>query len=143
MGSEKKPKGGGGYKWGSALIWAGGQFCVNWFITYEQHIWTTASACFSAFFAGWTTSVLLARFAKWGANLGIMMILGVIFGVVVFSGALSGLQSAPDWWKAKEVTVDWDKLLALLTGPSIVPPAALGLLTGVYVRMKFPQSSKK
>jgi hypothetical protein len=31
-------------------------------------LWPTISACFSAFFAGWTTSALLGRFAKWGAN---------------------------------------------------------------------------
>jgi hypothetical protein len=143
MGSDKKPKSGGGYKWGSALIWAGGQFCVNWFITYEQHIWTTASACFSAFFAGWTTSALLGRFAKWGANAGVLMILGVLIGVAVFSGAFSGLSSAMDWWKAKEIRVDWDKLQASLLSWSVVPPMVFGLLTGFFVRLKVPRSGGK
>ena len=67
MGDDKKKGGGGGYKFGSALIWAGGQFAVCWFVT-EDSLWATVSACFSAFFAGWTTSALLGRFAKWGAN---------------------------------------------------------------------------
>ena len=92
MGSEKekkKPKssGGGGYKWGSGFIWAGGQFAVNWFITYQVGLWGIGSACFSAFIAGWTTSAFVGRFAKWGANAWILLVLGVVFGVAIFSGA--------------------------------------------------------
>jgi hypothetical protein len=34
---------------------------------------------------------LLGRFAKWGANAWVMMILGVLIGVAVFSGAFSGI----------------------------------------------------
>jgi hypothetical protein len=142
MGSDKKSKespkksGGGGYKWGSALIWAGGQFAVNWFVTPETLLPTVISACFSAFFSGWTTSALLGRFAKWGANAWVMMILGVLVGVAIFSGAFSGLSAALDWWKTKEVKVDWDKLQAALLTWSVVPAAALGLLTGLYVRMR-------
>jgi len=140
MGSEKKPKknGGGGYKWGSGLIWAGGQWAVCWFIT-EDSLWATVSACFSAFIAGWTTSALVGRFAKWGANAWIMMILGVFLGVAVFSGAFSGISAALDWWKAKEVKVDWEKLQAFLLSWAVLPPAGLGLLTGLYVRMKTPR----
>src|SRR5215831_4131038 len=102
MGAEKKPKnnGGGGYKWGSALIWAGGQFAVCWFIT-EDKLWATISACFSAFFSGWTTSAVLGRFGKWGANAWIMMGLGVLIGVAVFSGAFSGLGALTHWLSAK------------------------------------------
>ena len=142
MGGEKKPKEkekpkkSGGYRWGSALIWAGGQWAVNWFLTPETTLWTVITACFSAFFSGWTTSALLGRFAKWGANAWVMMILGVLIGVAVFSGAFSGLSAALDWWKTKDVKVDWDKLQAALLSWSVVPPAALGLLTGLYVRMK-------
>lgn len=146
MGGDKKskdaPKKGGGYKWGSALLWAGGQWAVNWFLTPETSLWTVVTACFSAFFSGWTTSALLGRFAKWGANAGVMMVLGVLIGVAVFSGAFSGLSAALDWWRAKNVSVDWDKLQALLLSWSVVPPAALGLLTGLYVRMKVPQGKK-
>jgi len=155
MGADKKPKsgggGGGGYKWGSALIWAGGQFAVCWFIT-EDKLWATISACFSAFFAGWTTSALLGRFAKWGANAWVMMILGVLLGVAVFSGAFSGVGALINWLSAKGIvgaslgamasnapSVDWEKLQAVLLSWSVVPPAVLGLLTGLYVRMKTPK----
>ena len=143
MGADKKPKsGGGGYKWGSAMIWAAGQFAVCWFIT-EDKLWATTSACFSAFFAGWTTSAVLARFAKWGANAWVMMVLGVLIGVAVFSGAFSGIATAYDWWTAKNVKVDWEKLLAFLITWAVLPPAALGLLTGLYVRARTPAGAKK
>ena len=148
MGSEKdkkKPKGGsggGGYKWGSGFIWAGGQFAYNWFFTPELHILPTASAVISAFLAGWTTSAIVGRFAKWGANTWIMMILGVIVGVAVFSGAFTGLSAAIDLIRAKDVKVDWAKLQAFLLSWSVVPPAALGLLTGLYVKTKFPGGKK-
>lgn len=145
MGSEKKkPKsGGGGYKWGSGLIWAGGQWAVNWFITYQVGLWEIGSACFSAFVAGWTTSAFLGRFAKWGANTWMMMILGALFGVAVFSGAFTGLFAAIDWWKTKDVKVDWDKLQDFLLSWSVVPPAVLGVLTGLYVRAKIPGGGGK
>jgi len=141
MGDGKK-KGGGGHKWGSGLIWAAGQWAVCWFITFDT-LWATISACLSAFFAGWTTSALLSRFAKWGANPWVMMILGVLIGVAVFSGAFSGISAALDWWRTKDVKVDWDKLQAFLLSWSVVPPAALGLLTGLYVRSKTPSGGKK
>jgi len=146
MGSEKdkkKPKsGGGGYKWGSAMIWAGGQFAYNWFFTPEMHILPTASAVFSAFLAGWTTSAFVGRFAKWGANAWILLILGIVFGVAVFSGAFSGLYAAIDWWKTKDVKIEWDKLRAFIFSMSVVPPAILGAMTGLYVKTKFPGGKK-
>jgi hypothetical protein len=142
MGDDKK-KGGGGYKLGSAFLWAGGQWAVNWFLTPDIHLWKIISACFSAFFAGWTTSALLGRFAKWGANAWVMMILGVLIGVAVFSGAFTGLSAAVEWWMTKEVKVDWDKLQKFLLDWSVVPTAVLGLLTGLYVRSKTPRSGKK
>ncbi|HVR86098.1 MAG TPA: hypothetical protein VMU54_17380 [Planctomycetota bacterium] len=143
MGDDKKKGGGGGYKWGSAFIWAGGQWAVNWFLTPDTHLWSVISACFSAFFAGWTTSALLGRFARWGANSWVMMILGVLIGVAVFSGAFSGISTAVDWWNAKNINVDWDKLQASLLTWSIVPPIALGLVTGLYVRANTPKGGKK
>src|SRR5436190_4059526 len=132
MGDDKK-KGGGGFKFGSALIWAGGQWAVCWFVT-EDSLWATVSACFSAFLAGITTAGLLGRFAKWGANAWVMMLLGALVGVAVFSGAFSGISAAIDWWRTKNVKVDWDKLQAFLMSWAVVPPAALGLLTGLYVK---------
>jgi hypothetical protein len=162
MGSDKKSdkkknggSGGGGYKWGAALIWAGGQWAVCWFIT-EDALWATISACFSAAFAGWTTSALLSRFAKWGANNWVMMLLGTLLGVAVFSGAFSGLAAAIEWFTAKGIfgsavsaatasapKIDWDKLQKFLLSWAVLPPAGLGLLTGLYVRGKFAGGSKK
>jgi hypothetical protein len=136
MGDDKK-KGGGGYKLGSAFIWSAGQWAVCWFVT-EDTLLHTISACVSAFFAGWSTSALLGRFAKWGANAWVMMILGVLVGVAIFSGAFTGLTAAIDWWRAKDVKVDWDKLQKFLLSWSVVPPAGLGLLTGLYVKSKTP-----
>jgi hypothetical protein len=143
MGDDKKKGGGGGYKWGSAMIWAGGQWAVNWFLTPDTHLWPVIFACFSAFFAGWTTSSLLGRFARWGANAWVMMILGVLIGLAVFSGAFSGISAAIDWWNSKELKVDWNKLQLFLLSWSALPPAALGLLTGLYVRANTPRSGKK
>lgn len=140
MGDGKK-SGGGGFKFGSAMIWAAGQWAVCWFVT-EDTLWATVSACFSAFFAGLTTAGLLGRFAKWGANTWVMMLLGVLIGVAVFSGAFSGISAALDWWRTKNVTVDWDKLQAFLLSWAVVPPAALGLLTGLYVKSKSPGKKK-
>jgi hypothetical protein len=142
MGDEKKKKG-GGYKLGSGLIWAGGQWGVNWFLTPDLHLWQIVSACFSAFFAGITTAGLLGRFAKWGANAWVMMILGVLVGVAVFSGAFTGLSAAWDWYNTKDIKVDWDRLQKTLLDWSVLPAAALGLLTGLYVRSRTPQGGKK
>ena len=144
MGSdkEKKPKT-GWYRFGSGLLWAGGQFAYNWFITYELKDRTTYSAIFSAFIAGWTTAAILGRFAKWGAGYKVLMISGVLVGVAIFSGAFTGLSSAPDWWAAKSIKVDWTELQKFLLSPSVAPPAGLGLLTGVYVRTKIPRPKKK
>src|SRR5579872_5301758 len=119
MGDDRKKGGGGGYKWGSAVIWASGQWAVCWFVT-EDLLIPTISACVSAFFAGWTTSSLLGRFAKWGANAWVMMILGVLIGAAIFSGAFSGIRTALEWWDTKNVKVDWDKLQAFLLSLSVV-----------------------
>jgi hypothetical protein len=165
MGSDKKSDkkksggggGGGGYKWGSALIWAGGQWAVCWFVTPEKyHLWAVVSACFSAAFAGWTTSALLSRFAKWGANNWVMMLLGTLLGVAVFSGAFSGLAAAIEWFTVKGIfgsalsaatastpRIDWEKLQDFLLSWAVLPPAGLGLLTGLYVRGKFAGGAKK
>ena len=141
MGDDKKKGGGGGYKLGSAFIWAGGQFAVCWFVTYDS-LWATIWACISAFVAGWSTSAMLGRFAKWGANAWVMMVLGVVVGVAIFSGAFTGLSAIFDWWQAKNVKVDWDKLQKFLLSWSVVPPAGFGLLTGLYVKSKSPKGKK-
>ena len=144
MGSEKEkaPKT-GWYRFGSGLLWGGGQFAYNWFLTPELRLTATLSAVFSAFIAGWTTAAILGRFAKWGLGYKALMPLGVLVGVAVFSGAFSGLSSALNWLATKEVKVDWLKLQEFLLSWSVAPPAGLGLLTGAYVRAKIPVPKKK
>lgn len=139
MAEEKQ---GGGYKIGSALIWAAGQWAICWFVT-EDPLTSTISASFSALFAGWTTSALLGRFAKWGANAGVMAILGILVGIAVFSGAFSGLSTLFDWVRAKELKVDWANLEKFLLSKAVIAPLVLGPLTGLYVRMRVPRSKKK
>ncbi|HXX95135.1 MAG TPA: hypothetical protein VEN81_16045, partial [Planctomycetota bacterium] len=138
----KKPKS-GGYRFGSGLLWAAGQFGYNWFITYEMGGWRTLSAVVSAFVAGWTTALILGRFAKWGAGYKAMMLSGILVGVAVFSGAFSGLSSALEWWETRSIKIDWMKLKDFLLSWSVAPPAGLGLLTGIYVRSKIPRKSEK
>lgn len=140
--AEEKQKS-GGFKFGSALIWAVGQWAVCWFIFPEMSLWSVGSACFSAFFSGWTSSAMLGRFAKWGANYGVMMVLGVLVGTAVFSGAFSGISTLIDWARHKELKVDWEKLEAFFLSWAVVPPAAFGLLSGLYIRMRVPRSKKK
>jgi hypothetical protein len=143
MGEAKKKDGGGGYKWGSALIWAAGQWAFCWFLTPKAYLWTVMGACFSAFFSGWSTSSLLGRFAKWGANAWVMMVLGVLVGLAVFSGAFSGLSAVYEWTQTKTFHIDWDKLQDFfMKWENVVPTAALGLLTGLYVRTKMPKGKK-
>jgi hypothetical protein len=145
MGSDKekkKPKT-GRYRLGSGLLWAAGQFAYNWFITYELGGWRTICAVVSAFLAGWTTALILGRFAKWGAGYKVLMVAGILIGVTIFSGAFSGLTSALEWWELKSIKVDWAKLKEFLLSWSVAPPAGLGLLTGAYVRSKIPRKSEK
>jgi hypothetical protein len=141
MGSEKKPKT-GWYRLGSGLLWAGGQFAYNWFVTPDLSLGRTIGAIGSAFIAGWTTAAIVGRFAKWGAGYKVMMITGTLIGIAVFSGAFSGLTSLLEWFHTKEFKVDWAKLQDFLLSWSVAPPAGLGLLTGLYVRAKIPRPKK-
>jgi hypothetical protein len=139
---KKKPKT-GRYRLGSGLLWAAGQFAYNWFITPDLTLGRTLSAIFAAFLAGWTTALILGRFAKWGAGYKVLMLAGILVGVAVFSGAFSGLSSALEWWETKAINVDWVKLKAFLLSWSVAPPAGLGFLPGAYVRSKSPRKSEK
>ena len=80
------------------------------------------------------------------------MILCVLVGVAVFSGAFAGLEALVAWLTAKGIlgtsvaaltscspSVDWDAVLKRLLDWSVLNPAAFGLLTGLYVRMKVPR----
>jgi hypothetical protein len=142
MGDGKKPSG-GGFKFGSALIWAGGQWAFCWFLTPETRLWTVIGACFSAFFSGWSTSSMLGRFAKWGANVWVMMLMGVLVGLAIFSGAFSGLSAIYEWTQTKNFHMDWDKLQIFFSKwENVVPTAVFGLLTGLYVKSRSPGKKK-
>lgn len=142
MGAEKKSKGPKTPVWSAALLWALGQWAVCWFVT-ETELWATVSATTGAFASGWVTASLSGRLARWGLGAGAMMVAGLILGVLVFSGAVSGITAVLGWWKAKNVGVNWEELQAFLLSPAAVPPALLGLITGLYVRARIPVKNKK
>jgi hypothetical protein len=135
MADAKKPKGPKTPVLGAALIWALGQWAVCWFIT-ETALWDTVSATAGAFASGWVTAGLAGRLAKWGLGPAPMAVAGILLGLLVFSGAVTGLTAAISWWKTKDLGMDWDKLQAFLLSPGAIPPAALGLITGLYVKAK-------
>ena len=145
MGDPKKSKDqpkAGGSRFGSGLIWAAGQWAVCWFVTFEG-LWDTGTAMAGAFISGWSTAALLRKLAQWGVGAKAMMALGSLVGVALFSGAFSGLTTFFDWYRTKEVNVDWPKLQAFLLSWSVLPPAVLGLFTGLYMKAASPAAGKK
>jgi len=134
--SEEKPKT-GKYRMGSALLWAGAQGAVAWFM--QEGLWKTAGAGFAGLVAGWTTAALLGRFARWGLGARMMMLLGVILGVAVASGAVTGLGAAINWFHLKKLEFDWENLGRFVLSSAAIPAAVLGLLTGLYVRSRIPR----
>jgi hypothetical protein len=139
MGAEQQKA--GRYGLGSAFLWAAGQWVVCWFVT-RDNLWPTLSALSSAFVAGGATAAILGRFARWGVGANLLMGIGLLVGVAVFSGSFSTLIAALDWWLTKEIRVDWEKLQNFLLSWAVAPPAALGALTGLYVRARNPCPGK-
>jgi hypothetical protein len=135
MADAKKPKGPKTPVWGAAMLWALGQWAVCWFVT-ETALWDTVSATCGAFASGWVTAGLAGRLAKWGLPAAAMAVAGLVLGLLVFSGAVAGLTAALTWSKTKDLGVDWTKLQEFLLSPGAIPPAALGLVTGLYVKAK-------
>lgn len=127
----------GRYRLGSAFIWAAAQGALAW--QYGGKLAWLAGG-FGGLAAGWCTAALLGRFAKWGAGYKIMMALGVIAGVVISSGAVTGLGRIFSLiGLAKAPEVNWQDLGKFLLSTAALPAAALGLLTGIYVRSKIPR----
>lgn len=141
MGAEKKSKGPKTPVWSAAFIWALGQWAVCWFVT-ETSLRDTISATTGAFASGWMTASLSGRLARWGFGAGAMLVSGLILGLLVFSGAVSGITAAISWWNAKNAGVNWEELQAFLMSRAAIPPAVLGLITGLYVRARIPASKK-
>ena len=90
---KKKKKAPKAPKWSLAFIWGGATWALNWFVieafVREVSTWEAFSAAFGAFIAGWFTGGLLGKFAKWGAGVYTMMVLGVIVGVAFTYGAVT------------------------------------------------------
>jgi hypothetical protein len=133
---KKKSKGPGTPVWSTAFLWALGQWAVCWFVT-DVGLWETVSATGGAFASGWATAGLAGRLAKWGLGALPMMIAGTVLGLLVYSGAVTGLGMI----LTKSVEFDAEKLKAFLLSRNAAPPAVLGLITGLYVRARMP--SKK
>jgi hypothetical protein len=119
------------------LIWAAGHGALSYFT--EQGFWASFASGCGGLVAGWTTASLLARIARFGAGSKIMMLTGLIFGVVVSSGAVFGLKYVFDWFGAGVVKIDWESLGRFLLSGAALPAAVLGLVTGAYVRAKIPR----
>jgi hypothetical protein len=138
--SENKPKA-GKYRLGSALLWAAAQGSIAGFAMHAG-LWKSVGAGFGGLVAGWCTAALLGRFAKWGAGAGVMAVLGVVFGVAVASGAVTGLSAAIQWYHFRTVSFDWNNLGQFVLSTAAIPAAVLGLLTGLYVRSRIPRPPK-
>jgi hypothetical protein len=142
MASEKKKsKGPKPPTWSAAFLWAAGQWAVCWFVT-QTTLWDTVSATAGAFASGWVTASLAGRLAKLGLGAFPMMVAGLLLGTLVYSGAATGLSAVISWWKVKNLGLDWEKLQAFLMSSAAVPPAVLGLVTGLYVRAGTPLKKK-
>jgi hypothetical protein len=141
MGEAKKPKT-GWYRTGSAFLWAGAQLGVEWFV-YPEASGSAIGAAAGGFIAGWIVASLLGTLAKWGLGPKALFPIGALLGVVAASGAVYGLSSVLTWWAAKKVEIDWSRLEAFVTTWRVAPAAALGALTGLYVRARIPAPKKK
>lgn len=133
----------GASKLKGAFLWAAAQLAVEWFLFHDGTIGTALAAALGGFAAGWATTGLLNRLAKWGVG-GLWMVgLGVLFGVAVASGAVSGLSSLFSWWfYAKPPQVDWAGLQSFLLSWKVAPAAGLGALTGLLVKATTPSKKK-
>jgi hypothetical protein len=129
----------GRYRLGSALLWAAAQGTTAWY-AMDAGLWKSIGAGFGGLATGWVTAALLGRFARWGAGARVMALLGIVIGVAVASGAVTGLDSAIAWYTAGTVAFDGDRLGRFLLGTGATVAAALGLLTGLYVRSRIPRT---
>lgn len=142
MAEEKKKKAPKAPKWTSAFIWAASLWAIAWFIT-DENLPEVVSVTFGGFVAGWCSAGLLGKFARWGAGIYAMMVLGVIVGVLFFSGAASALKLFHIWWTEGAVFEDsWEKLKEFIISDTALPTLALGLFTGAFVRAQIPAKKK-
>ena len=125
---------------GSAFIWAGAQGAAAGLA--GSGLWMSLGAGFGGLVAGWTTAALLGRFARRGAGAKVIMLLGVILGVLIASGAVAGLGMAINWSRMDRLDFDWRTLDKVVLTGAAIPAAVLGLLTGLYVRSRITHETK-
>lgn len=142
MGSERHRKT-GHYLIGSAVLWGLGTWAVEWFVHYEESLFRAIAAAAGGLLAGWFTALVLGRLAKWGFGFKTMMAAGLLFGVAFASGAVSGLNFALSGFRRDAVRFDWESFQAFVLSVAVVPAAALGIVTGLYVRLQVPRTGKK
>ena len=137
---KKKPK---APKWSSAVLWAASFWAIAWFIT-DESLSEVISVTFGGFVAGWCTAGVLGKIGRWGAGIYALMVLGVIVGVLFFSGAASGLKLFTLWWSdGSSLEESWEQLMKfILKVDRVLPVIALGLFTGAYVRAHIPAKKK-
>jgi hypothetical protein len=133
----------GASKLKGAFLWAGAQLAVEWFVFPGGSLWTAIAAALGGFAAGWVTVGLLNRLARWGVGGGPLVILGVLVGVAVASGAVNGLAALFNWFSTKSFDIDWKSLQDFLLSWKVAPAAGLGALTGLMVKGKAPSKKKK
>lgn len=136
MAENKKPAPKGGSKLQAAILWGAAQWAVDWFVIQKGGLGSAIGAAAGGFIAGWVTTGLINTLARWKVPGPALGVLGLILGVAVASGAVSGLGALFAWFSTKSFTMDVDKLQAFLHSWNVAPAATLGLLTGLWVGRK-------
>ncbi len=142
MAENKKPAPKGGSKLKAAFLWAAAQWAIEWFLVPKGGIWDSVGAAAGGFVAGWVTTGFVNTLARWKVPAGALGVLGLILGVAVVSGAVNGLSSLFNWFSTKSLDFNIEKLQAFLLSWNVLPAAALGLLTGLWIGRKGASGKK-
>lgn len=130
----------GGYRLGSALIWAVALGGISWL---ADGFWASLGSALGGFVAGWSTASLLGWFGRFHLSKRAMAMAGLILGVLLSSGAVTGLRLAFAILRPDAVEIDWAALVKFLLSWSALPAAVLGAATGLRVRAKFPSMERE
>ncbi len=132
---EEKPKT-GGYRLGSAIIWAAAQGALAWFA--EAGVFKTSAAAAAGLIAGWATAGTVGRLTKWGTRTPLLLLAGIVLGVAFSSGAVAGLTYLRALFAPTSI-MNWDELRRFILSGAALPAAVLGLVTALYVRARTPR----
>lgn len=136
MAENKKPAPKGASTLKAGLLWAAAQWALDWFYIQSGGLWDSIGAAAGGFAAGWVTTGLLNTLARWKVPGGALGVLGLILGVAVASGAVTGLGALFGWFSTRSFALDVEKLQAFVLSVKVVPAAVLGFLTGLWVGRK-------